>query len=75
MIVIEGKGFYQEKGKTAQQIKKGDVINIPEDVEHWHGASVENKMVHIAVTNFKGEEQVNWLQPVSDEEYNRVLTN
>lgn len=69
LIVTEGNGFYQEKGKPAQAIKKGDVINIPEDIEHWHGASADSKMIHIAVTNFKGEQQVKWLQPVSEEEY------
>lgn len=72
LIVIEGNGFYQEKGKTAQPIKKGDVVNIPENVEHWHGASATNKMVHIAITNYKGDEQVTWLQPVTDEEYKSV---
>lgn len=72
LIVTEGNGFYQEKGKPAQAIKKGDVINIPEDIEHWHGASADSKMIHIAVTNFKGEQQVKWLQPVSEEEYAEV---
>lgn len=72
LIVTEGEGFYQEKGKPAQPIKKGDVINIPEDLEHWHGASASSKMVHIAVTNFKGDEQVKWLQAVSEEEYAEV---
>ena len=72
LIVIEGEGFYQEKGKSAQPIKKGDVVNIPENTEHWHGASATNKMVHIAITNYKDDVQVTWLQPVSDEEYNEV---
>jgi quercetin dioxygenase-like cupin family protein len=72
LIVIDGKGFYQEKGKSAQPIKKGDVVNIPENTEHWHGASATNKMVHIAITNYKDDVQVTWLQPVSDEEYDKV---
>ncbi|WP_316803716.1 cupin domain-containing protein [Pedobacter nototheniae] len=72
LLIIEGKGFYQEKGKTAQSIKKGDVINIPENTEHWHGATATTKMVHIAITNFKDEKQVNWLEPVSDVEYKSV---
>lgn len=74
LIVTEGKGWYQEKGKPAQVIKKGDVINIPEDVEHWHGASADSKMIHIAITNYKGEENVTWLQPVTNEEYQQVNT-
>ncbi|WP_447951688.1 (R)-mandelonitrile lyase [Chryseobacterium koreense] len=72
LIVSEGKGWYQEKGKPAQSIKKGDVVNIPENVEHWHGASADNKMVHIAITNYQGEENVTWLKPVTDAEYDEV---
>jgi len=69
LIVTEGEGLYQEKGKAAQKITKGDVLNIPENVVHWHGATATTKMVHLALTNYKGEEQVQWLQPVDDEEY------
>jgi len=72
LIVTEGAGFYQEKGKPAQPIKKGDVVNIPENTEHWHGAAAKTKMVHIAVTNYKEEQNVVWLGPVSEEEYNVV---
>lgn len=72
LIVVEGNGFYQEKGKPAQAFKKGDVINIPANTEHWHGASANSKMVHIAITNYKEDVQVTWLQPVSDEEYNEA---
>jgi quercetin dioxygenase-like cupin family protein len=70
LIVNEGMGFYQEKGKPAQSIKKGDVINIPENVEHWHGAVATSQMAHIAITNFLGDTNVVWLKPVSEEEYN-----
>ena len=73
LIVIEGNGFYQEQGSSAQPIKKGDIVNIPENVTHWHGASATTKMVHIAITNFKDETQVMWLHPVSNEEYNEVV--
>lgn len=72
LIVTEGEGFYQEKGKPARTLRKGDVVNIPENVEHWHGASAHSRFVHIAITNYKGEQNVIWLQPVSEEEYNAV---
>ncbi len=75
LMVIEGKGWYQEKGKAAQAIKKGDVVNIPENLEHWHGASASDKMVHVAITNYKGEENVVWLQPVTEGEYEKVNNN
>ncbi|HSD08254.1 (R)-mandelonitrile lyase [Flavobacterium sp.] len=73
LIVIEGDGFYQEKNKPAQPIKKGDVVNIPENIEHWHGASSTNKMAHIAITNYKDDVQVTWLLPVTDEEYQSAI--
>lgn len=72
LIVTDGEGFYQEKNKTAQRIKKGDVVNIPENVEHWHGATATSKMVHIAITNYQDEENVIWLKPVTNEEFNAV---
>jgi len=69
LIVTEGEGFYQERGKPARRIKKGDIVNIPENVEHWHGAASTRKMVHIAITNYKGDQNVVWLKPVSAQEY------
>ena len=72
LLVTEGEGFYQEKGKPAQRIRKGDVINIPEQTEHWHGASATSKLVHVAITNYQGETNVVWLTPVSSEEYAEV---
>lgn len=72
LIVTEGQGFYQERGKPAQLIRKGDVINIPADVEHWHGATATTGMTHIAITNFAGNELVTWQEEVSDEEFARV---
>lgn len=72
LIATEGDGFYQQKGKPAQALKKGDVVNIPEDTEHWHGASATSKFVHIAITNYKDEQNVVWLAPVTDQEYATV---
>jgi len=72
LIVIAGNGFYQEKGKKAQALKKGDVVTIPKNVEHWHGASATTTFVHIAITNFEGDENVVWLKPVTDAEYNEA---
>jgi quercetin dioxygenase-like cupin family protein len=72
LIVTDGQGFNQEKGKPVQVLKKGDVVNIPENTQHWHGASANSKLVHIAITNYKGNKNVVWLQPVTDEEYNEV---
>ena len=72
LVVTEGEGFYQEEGKSAQVLKKGDVVNIPENIVHWHGASANSQLVHIAITNYKGDKNVVWLKPVTDEEYKAV---
>jgi quercetin dioxygenase-like cupin family protein len=69
LLVLEGKGLYQEKGKAVRTLNKGDVILCSPDIEHWHGASSTSGMTHVAITNFKGDNQVNWLKPVTDEEY------
>jgi quercetin dioxygenase-like cupin family protein len=70
LIITEGTGYYQEKGKPIQPIKKGDVIKILPDVVHWHGASHDTEMTHIALSTNTQKGVVNWLQKVTDEEYN-----
>ena len=70
LIVTDGIGYYQEKGKPIQLIQKGDVINIPPGVEHWHGASHESEFTHIAVNPNTQKGIVLWLERVTDEEYN-----
>jgi quercetin dioxygenase-like cupin family protein len=50
LIVTDGIGFYQEKGKPIQLIQRGDVIKIPADIKHWHGASQNSALTHIAIT-------------------------
>lgn len=69
LLVTDGKGFYQEKGKPAQSIQKGDVVRIPPDTEHWHGASQDSGLTHIAISLHLEKGSVEWLSPVSDEEY------
>jgi len=69
ILVTQGKGLYQEKGKPIKTISKGEVILCNPDIEHWHGASPESAMTHVVITNYKGDSQVNWLKPVTDEEY------
>jgi quercetin dioxygenase-like cupin family protein len=69
LLVTEGKGLYQEKGKVIEIIKKGDIVKCPPDIEHWHGATPTDAMTHLAIgtnTNIGG---AIWLKPVTDEEY------
>ena len=70
LIVISGRGLYQERGKPMKTINKGETIICPVNIEHWHGASRDSQMNHIAITNDKGAGGVVWLKPVTDEEYN-----
>lgn len=69
LLVTAGKGLYQEKGKSIEIIEKGGVMKCPPNVAHWHGASANEAMTHIAIgTNTQIGGAV-WLQPVTDEEY------
>ena len=72
MFVTEGEGWYQERGKEAVLLKKGDVYVIPAGVEHWHGATKDSRFVHLVITDFQGDECVVWGNPVTDEEYNSL---
>jgi quercetin dioxygenase-like cupin family protein len=69
-LVTQGTGYYQEKGKPIQLLHKGDVVKILPDVEHWHGASPDSEFTHIAVNTNTQKGVVEWLQRVTDEEYN-----
>ncbi|MED3943361.1 cupin domain-containing protein [Priestia megaterium] len=68
LLVTGGEGWYQEEGKAAQLIKKGDVVNIPPNAKHWHGATKDSWFVHLAMT--PGETE--WLEPVDDEWFNKL---
>jgi quercetin dioxygenase-like cupin family protein len=68
LLATGGKGWYQEEGKPARLLKTGDVVNIPPNVKHWHGATKDSWFVHLAMT--PGETE--WLEPVDDEWYNKI---
>ena len=72
LLVTDGNGFYQEKGQHARSLAKGDVVIIPSHLEHWHGATKDSSLTHIAITNNSPEGPVKWLSPVTDEEYTAV---
>ena len=77
LICVSGRGWYQEWGKPAIALNPGDVIDIPEGVKHWHGAQKDSWFqhiaTHVAVENTQpGSEPNEWLEPVSDEEYNKL---
>ena len=69
LIVTAGEGFYQEWGKPARRLKKGDTVHIPANVKHWHGAAPDSWFQHIAL-EVPGTEQSNeWCEPVDDKAY------
>ena len=72
LVCVAGKGWYQEEGKPAVQMLPGDVIHIPANVKHWHGAAADSWFAHLAF-EVPGENTSNeWLEPVTDEEYNQL---
>ena len=73
LVCVAGKGWYQEEGKPAVQMLPGDVIHIPANVKHWHGAAADSWFAHLAF-EIPGENTSNeWLEPVTDEEYDKLL--
>lgn len=69
LIGVAGRGWYQEEGKPAQEILPGTVIHIPANVKHWHGAAKDSWFAHLAFT-IPGEHTSNeWLERVSDQQY------
>ncbi len=69
LIVTSGVGWVQEWQGERREIKPGDVVWIPPAVKHWHGATATNRMSHIAITYMVNGKNVDWLEPVSEEEY------
>jgi len=69
LIVTAGVGLVQEWGKKAEKIYPGDVVWIPAGVKHWHGATPDAIMMHIAIQEEVDGKTVEWLEKVSDEEY------
>lgn len=70
LIVTAGSGYYQERGKPIQLLQKGDVVKILPEVEHWHGAAPDSAFTHIAINTNTQKGVVEWLEAVTDEEYN-----
>lgn len=72
LICVGGEGWYQEWGKPARKLLPGDVVNIPANVKHWHGAAADSWFSHLALSP-DGENKSNeWLEPVTDEEYKKL---
>jgi 4-carboxymuconolactone decarboxylase len=70
LSVTEGVGRVQRWGGPVEEIRPGDVVRIPPGVKHWHGAAPTTAMSHIAIVEHSGGRTADWLEQVSDAQYN-----
>lgn len=69
LLVTGGEGWYQENGKDARKLVTGDVVNIPANIKHWHGATSDSWFSHLSITiNINGND-TEWLEEVEDDDY------
>lgn len=72
LLVTDGKGHYQERGQPIRVMQKGDVVKCAAGIEHWHGASPDTGLTHIAIVPNAEKGAAVWLQRVTDREYNSL---
>lgn len=71
LLATSGKGRYQEEGSAVRELQQGEVITCKPNIRHWHGAAPDSEFSHIAIGTNTDKGAVVWLQPVTDEEYNK----
>jgi len=70
LIVTQGEGYYQEKGKPKRILRIGETIKCLPNIKHWHGAAPNSEFAHIAISDRqKGASE--WFQPVTNDEYHK----
>jgi len=69
LLCTDGIGYYQEKGQPVRRLTKGDVVEIPSEVIHWHGAAPDRAFTHIGISPNTQKGPVVWLNAVTDDEY------
>ena len=72
LICIAGRGYYQEEGKEAVEMKPGDCVNIPAEVKHWHGAAPDEWFSHLAIEVPGEKTSSEWCETVTDEIYGKL---
>ena len=72
LLCTSGRGYYQEWGKPAQELHPGDVVNIPPEVKHWHGAAPDSWFAHIAIAVPAEGASNEWLEEVDDAQYSQL---
>jgi len=69
LVVTAGIGRVQRWGGPVEEIRVGDVVHIPANVKHWHGAAADSAMTHIAITEALDGKSAEWMEPVSEAQY------
>lgn len=72
LVCVAGRGYYQEWGKEARKLYLGDVVNIPANVKHWHGAAPDSWFSHLAIEVPAENSSNEWLEAVDDETYDNL---
>ena len=72
LVCVAGRGYYQEEGKEAVEMKPGDCVNIPAEVKHWHGAAPDEWFSHLAIEVPGEETSSEWCETVTDEIYEKL---
>lgn len=72
LLVTGGRGYYQEWGQPARELHAGDVVNIPANVKHWHGAAPTSWFAHLAIEVPGENAKSKWCEPVDAEEYSKL---
>lgn len=73
IIIIQGVGRVQRLGGAVEEVRPGDVVFFAPEEKHWHGAAAHVGMVHIAITETVDGKAVDWLEPVTDEQYESAV--
>lgn len=72
LLVTGGEGYFQEEGKPARLLRPGDVVKIPKNVKHWHGATKNSWFVHLGITTNPQAGNAEWFEEVNEQEYNKL---
>lgn len=73
LLCTHGTGYYQERGRSARKLEPGNVVSIPADTWHWHGAGPSGVFVHIGITPKSSENQTEWGEPVDEADYDKAV--
>lgn len=71
LIITSGLGWVQKEGEPIETVQPGDVVWFAPNEKHWHGASANKAMSHIAIQEEVNGDVVTWMEKVTDEQYSK----